>query len=178
MRRRGLLPDQSARPEGITNGYSCFSCHANGLINKKDEIRDVASQLEGISDFQREAILNLYPEAEVLTAALQLDNERYRAAIKEASLLPDAPSPSLQSLAKQYQKFITTATAATELGLTADEFLAMVNTEVSRSIQNQLLPLTKGDGQMPRELYEPVVEDLIRQGFDIGDFEQRRRRRR
>lgn len=149
------------RPEGIINGHSCMNCHAKGLLPKKDEIRANIDRMTGLSRDQRIQIQNLYPPSDVLSNAMARDNNRYRTAITAASLHPTLASPSILSLAESYEGFVTAAAAAAELGLTPAAFKNLVEERVSRDIQNQLSPLLAEGGLVPRQLYEPVIDDLL-----------------
>jgi mono/diheme cytochrome c family protein len=156
------------RPEGIINGYSCMNCHANGLLQKDDEIRANMANLTGLSDRQREAVENLYVPKETMDKAMAGDNKRYRQAIADASLDPTVASPSILSLAQSYEAWVTPATAAAELGLTVAELKKLIEDRVSRNMQNQLSPLMTGSGQMARSLYEPIVGDMLQEVLGGG----------
>jgi mono/diheme cytochrome c family protein len=149
------------RPEGIINGHSCMNCHAKGLLPKKDEIRANIDRMTGLSRDQRIQIQNLYPQSVVMDNAMARDNNRYRAAITAASIHPTLASPSVLSLAESYEGFVTAAAAAAELGITPEAFKDLIEERVSRDIQNQLSPLLAEGGLVPRQLYEPVIDDLL-----------------
>jgi mono/diheme cytochrome c family protein len=75
----------------IVNARSCFDCHANGIIAKRDQMRQFIEASSSFGLTQREALLDMYrPQAEV-DVSYRADAQRFTAALKE--LQATEPSP-------------------------------------------------------------------------------------
>lgn len=57
----------------IVNARSCFECHDNGIISNTDVVRDAIISSAQFNKDQREILLRLYPESEVVQDAYMKD---------------------------------------------------------------------------------------------------------
>ena len=61
----------------IVNARSCFDCHENGIIRKNDELRNHILATNAFDRRQREVLLQMYPEQDVLDDAFAKDNATF-----------------------------------------------------------------------------------------------------
>ena len=91
-----------SRPIGkgieITNGRSCFDCHSNGIIAKRDEIRQHIETSPLFSLDQRDVLLKMYKTQEELDSYYQRDLTRFVAALDQIGAAEKAPDGSLRSI--------------------------------------------------------------------------------
>ena len=66
----------------IVNARSCFDCHENGIIRKSDELRPFIESSSNLTRDQREILLEMYPEADVLETHYADDAATFRAALE------------------------------------------------------------------------------------------------
>lgn len=59
----------------VINGRSCMDCHANGILPKRDELRDHIDRSTIFSVPQRDFLLSMYPNQEELSAVYEADIE-------------------------------------------------------------------------------------------------------
>jgi len=67
----------------IVNARSCFACHENGIISKADEVREFIQTNPSFDLRQREVLLQMYPEQEVVDDYYRRDLEQFLAALEE-----------------------------------------------------------------------------------------------
>lgn len=73
------------RPVGqgieIVNARSCFTCHDNGIIPKRDQLRDYIQSNASFDRMQREALLRMYPDQDTLDGYYRRDTETFLRAL-------------------------------------------------------------------------------------------------
>lgn len=67
----------------IVNARSCFSCHENGIISKTDELRQFIQTTPGFDREQRETLMRMYPEQDVLDEHYRRDIRSFLAALTD-----------------------------------------------------------------------------------------------
>lgn len=79
-----------ARPVGrgieVVNARSCFTCHDNGIIPKRDEIRAFIQASAAFDFRQRETLLRMYPEQSVVDGLYRRDIETFLAALQRLNV--------------------------------------------------------------------------------------------
>lgn len=158
-----------ARPIGkgidIINGRSCMDCHADGIIAKRDDLREYIEKSPTFSVEQRELLLEMYAEQDELDAAYAKDRARFIAALDEIDATEKAPDGSLKSMAGPGKEEIVTWYAdlyeddldaealAAEFDMTPDQF----ELAIQRVSDNDVLRLgldwitqLKGGSKVPR----------------------------
>ena len=92
-----------SRPIGkgieVTNGRSCFDCHASGIIPKRDEIRAHIETSTLFSFDQRDVLLKMYLPQEQLDKVYQKDLSQFVAALDRIGAADKAANGTLRSLA-------------------------------------------------------------------------------
>lgn len=104
----------------IINGISCFSCHAKGMLDKKDQVRDFAATNITFSQAEKDKINALYTLPATFTKAIKDDSQRYMDAQKAAGLDPALPDPVTPSFRQFYSK-LSRADVVAELGISLAE---------------------------------------------------------
>ncbi|MBY4892019.1 cytochrome c [Rhodobacteraceae bacterium N5(2021)] len=119
----------------LVNGRSCFACHDNGMIARRDEIRSFIQTAPHFDIRQRDVLLRMYPEQSVLDEYFRRDTETFVAALsamnatqrtvagREASILaPDGSGEIVTWLADFRFRRLDIADLAQRFFLTEEEF--------------------------------------------------------
>jgi hypothetical protein len=138
----------------IRNGLSCMSCHANGVRLLTDDVR---ATLTALPEYDHQYAASLYPENNVLKEVLAADQARFEAALRKTGVQPGGEP--IGELSERYAKSIDASAAASELGLTKDEFAKrLAQSEFLRQLG--LGALSSG-GTVKRDAWEDVYGDVI-----------------
>lgn len=129
------------RPVGqgieIVNARSCFTCHDNGIIPKRDQLRDYIQSNTSFDRMQREALLRLYPDQETLDSFYRRDTETFLRALEQLGateqtvagrptslMAPDGSGEIITWLADHRFRRMDEETVARHYYLTPEEFRA------------------------------------------------------
>ncbi|MCF3641118.1 c-type cytochrome [Rhizobium sp. TRM95111] len=126
------------RPVGkgieITNARSCFDCHANGILSKRDQLREHIQTSTLFSKDQQDLLLALYVPQDKLDEAYNKDRARFVEALKKLGVTEPTPDGSAQSMlapgntelftyfADKYEEELNFEAVAAEFDMTPDEF--------------------------------------------------------
>lgn len=169
------------RPPGlgieVINAASCMSCHADGIIFKRDELREFADNSSSFTVDQMKFLKELYPGKAKLREVYKDDQKAFIAALLKLGIgreLEDGrfenisvitegaknPREIIGYLADQYQHSMDQQRVAAEFGLEADQF----NNRI------EAIPARYGDA-LSQGLR---VRDLLRNGQRLmrNQFEQ------
>lgn len=83
----------------IENARSCFDCHANGMIAKQDQLRDVLRSTQRYSRDEMGALLDMYVENETLSEIYKTDSQAFLTALSLLNATEKSPTGRLTSLA-------------------------------------------------------------------------------
>lgn len=143
----------------IVNGLSCMSCHNQGLIPKKDEIRSFfKANAVGLSNPEISKIFNLYPEENTFKDAMAKDNAMYLKAAKELGLDTTKADPVNQAY-RYYNRALTRNDVREELGLTDPQVNTLLTLEPFRS---RWPSLQQPGGFMKREEFNLLLGEAFR----------------
>lgn len=119
----------------IVNARSCFACHDNGMIARRDEIRAFIESAPNFDIRQRDVLMRMYPEQSVLDDYFRRDTETFVSALsrmnatqltvagREASILaPDGSGEIVTWLADFRFRYLDLASLSQRFFLTEDEF--------------------------------------------------------
>jgi mono/diheme cytochrome c family protein len=155
-----IVADPRSPNQAVINGISCMSCHAQGMIDKNDQIRDhVLMFPNAYSQADTAAVKALYRTQAEFKALLNEDRERFRKAV-EATGAPFSTSEPIFTLARRFEAELDLKAAAAEAGLTPQQFLAAVRR--SPALSRVLGPLASGL-TVQREVYADLFADIISQ---------------
>jgi hypothetical protein len=156
-----IARDPRRRDGIVTTGISCMGCHADGIRPVADEVRINVLAARSISREVRDAVEALYSPSERMEQLFADDAKRFADAMARAGLDPalklDGAEP-INALAARFEAMVDTALAASELGLTAKDFLDAVN-EGNRKFRALVTRL--GQGAVSREEFEGRFTELI-----------------
>ena len=92
-----------SRPIGkgieVVNGRSCFDCHANGIIPKRDELRNNIEKSSFFTRDQQDVLLKMFVPAAKLDALYERDMSRFLASLDQIGAAEKTANGNLQSLA-------------------------------------------------------------------------------
>ena len=175
------------RPPGlgieVVNAASCMSCHADGIIFKRDELRDFAEKSSTFTVNQMKFLRELYPGKEKLRKVYKEDQKRFTDALLKLGIgraLEDGRYENISVkiagtgktreligyLADQYQDAMDHTRVAAEFGLMADEFNKRIET-ISSKYQDALQEglrirnLLNNGIRLQRNQYEHIFPGLV-----------------
>lgn len=143
------------RPVGqgieIVNARSCFTCHDNGIIPKRDQIRDYIEASTSFDMMQREVLLRMYPDQETLDSYYRRDTEAFLNALEQLGatertvagrptslMAPDGSGEIITWLADHRFKRVDEATLARHYFMTPEELRAQANAVGDPQLQQLL----------------------------------------
>lgn len=149
----------------IFNGLSCMSCHSQGMIGFRDEVRK--SQQTPPKD--RKVVERIYVEQKRMDAELDGDRERFLKATEKTGAEISKLEP-IVALAFQYHGELSLQKVASEVGLTTETFAKeLQKLDLPQREKQVLNPLLAEGGTISRTQWEPIFGEVVRQ-LDIGEF--------
>ncbi|URK87904.1 c-type cytochrome [Rhizobium sp. RCAM05350] len=82
----------------IINARSCFDCHANGILSKRDQLREHIQTSTLFNKDQQAILLDMYVPQEELDAAYNKDRQRFVEALVKLGVTEPTPDGSAQSM--------------------------------------------------------------------------------
>jgi mono/diheme cytochrome c family protein len=162
-----IVRDDRQPDRAVVNGVSCMSCHAQGMIEKADQVREhVERNPGGFTPDVAATIRALYPPRERFAALLKEDAERFAAAVKKTGAHLSTTEP-IAVLALRYTQELDLPLAAAEAGLDVETFLKVL--QRSPELARTLGPLNAPGGTVQRDVYVAAFRDLARQVLE-GNF--------
>ena len=108
-------PSRKTSHSQISNGLSCIACHDNGMQPlPADEVRSKAGTH---GPAEQRLIELLYAEPKKTEAAIETDRKHFMEAITKADAGAQAVKEPVQALVSRFEKEVTLAQAAAELGI-------------------------------------------------------------
>lgn len=154
------------RDPSVINGISCMRCHDQGMRKAKDDVRDAVLQGRAFSKEVREQVEALYPPADKMDRIIADDAKRFADAMARAGLNPTLKLNGVEmtfALSRAYEEDISLEQAASELGLTKDEFL-----QAAQDADKQYKSLVRRlqQGTIPRDDFEAKFIELAKEIAD------------
>lgn len=171
-----VVQDPASRDGAVENGLSCMNCHQlDGQLPKYDEIRDF--QLNAGANAQEiEDVLALYVERDVLEAAFEADQNRYRTA-RAALNLKSLTNTTMHTLDDTHLGIISLDGVASVLGIRSADLERSIDAS-PQTFPPEIVTLRTEGGGIQRDSFEDIVGDLIealglgQQLLASGDFEE------
>jgi tetratricopeptide (TPR) repeat protein/mono/diheme cytochrome c family protein len=155
-----VVSDPRRPDRAVENGVSCMSCHARGLIDKPDQVREhVRKNPGGFAPGTRAAVLALYPPRDRFAALVREDSRRFREAVAKTGA-PLSASEPVVALALRFEAELGLPLAAAEAGVTPAELLAAL--ERSPRLARQLGPLRVAGGTVQRQAFVSAFPEVVR----------------
>ncbi len=159
-----IVSDPKRPDRAVTNGVSCMSCHYGGIISKADEIRKtVEANPKSFKGNTVAAVLSLYPEKKEVDELYADNAARFRKAVQKVGIkeLTETGEP-IREMSERFEEDVDARSAAAELGLKLEEFLATLKANLR--VQDRLGPLNVEGGIVKRDVFAKefafVVEEL------------------
>jgi hypothetical protein len=158
-----IVSDPRRPDRAVENAVSCIGCHANGIIDRADQIRTAADR--GFEPADRDRIRALHPPATELSALFAADRQRFTDALAAIGVTPpaDPADEPITAVAARYEAELDLRLAAAELGLRADELEARLDR--SAAVRKALAALVTRGGTVKRDSWEALFPRAIR---DLG----------
>jgi len=175
------------RPPGlgieVVNAASCMSCHADGIIFKRDELRDFAEKSSNFTVNQMKFLRELYPGKEKLREVYKADQKIFTNALLELGIgrrLEDGRFENISVtikdsgktreligfLADQYQDAMNHTRVAAEFGLESEEFdkrIESIPAKFHTALQEglRIRNLLQNGILLQRNQYEHIFPQLV-----------------
>jgi mono/diheme cytochrome c family protein len=164
-----IVSDPRRPDRAVATAVSCIGCHASGIIDRADQIRDATRD-----GADRARLARLYPGARELSALYAKDRDRFVAAVTaithEPRATPETDSIAaepISALVERYEAEVGLRAAAAELGLETIELVARL--EHATAVRQALGALATG-GTVKRDSWEaafPRVMTELRVGVPV-----------
>jgi mono/diheme cytochrome c family protein len=82
----------------IENARSCFDCHANGMIAKRDQMRDLIKSSQRFSRNESETLLDMYVDNDRLAKVFRDDSDAFLTSLAQINATEVSPTGRLTSL--------------------------------------------------------------------------------
>jgi tetratricopeptide (TPR) repeat protein len=162
-----IVSDPKRPDRAVENGLSCMSCHAKGIIDKADQVRDhVASNAAAFSTAQRNIVAALYPPREAMAALMRRDGDRFRAAVEATGASLSVTEP-VAALAQRFEAELDVRLAAAEVSAGAQALLAALGR--SPRLGQQLGPLRIEGGTVQRQVFVAAFPELVAE-LRVGEY--------
>jgi hypothetical protein len=155
-----IVRDLTRKDLAVTNGVSCMGCHDQGMRKAKDDIRDSVLAGKSFPKDVRDAVEGLYPPHEKMDRVIENDAKRFADAMARSGLEPTLKLNGVEminALSKRYEDDVDATLAATEFGLTKDEF-SKAATGADKKFRPFLRRLDQGI--VPRDQFEVAFREL------------------
>jgi hypothetical protein len=163
-----IVRDLTRKDLAVTNGVSCMGCHDQGMRKAKDDVRDSVLVGKSFPKDVREAVEGLYPPHDKMDRVIEDDAKRFADAMSRAGLEPTLKLNGVEminALSKRYEDDVDAALAATEFGLTKEEF-SKAAADADKKFRPFLRRLEQGI--VPRDQFEVAFRDLSEELTDDG----------
>ncbi|HWO00989.1 MAG TPA: hypothetical protein VNS63_17140 [Blastocatellia bacterium] len=146
----------------IRNGRSCMSCHYEGVQSFKDDVRPVVSRM-GVSFFERDKALALYPTQRTLDQLIERDRQRFATAVEKCG--PNATTVQnepVNTAARRFKTELSSPQAAAEAGLEFEEFQRRLRAN-ARLVALGFGQLLVADAGVKRDTWERSYAEVVRE---------------
>jgi len=170
----------------IINGRSCFDCHADGIIAKRDQLRSYIEQSPNFSMTQRQVLLETYVAQAELAQSYKQDQAKFAHALAQIDATEKAPDGSLKSMtgpgkseiitwyADLYDDDLDAEALAAEFDMTPTEFNQAIqsvqDTQVLKIGLDWITQL-KGGSKIPRFEVEEQFPKLAKAILGVDPLE-------
>ena len=170
-----IVQDPSRRDQAVTNGISCMSCHDKGMQIKEDQVRDYVLSNIALPRDARDIIEETFPVKEDFAELQKKDMQRFLDALEEAGVDPNlklAGEEIVSSLFLRFERDLTLAQAAAEIGMDVETFKARLD---MGSADTFALKQRLSFNLVPRDQFVELFADLVNEITDHKAFDLRDR---
>src|SRR5207244_10692989 len=169
-----IVSDPKRPDRAVENGLSCMGCHARGMIDKADQVRDhVTKNASAFAKSDIELVRALYPPRDQFAALIRRDARRFQEAVERSGAPLSATEP-IVALALRFEAEMDAALVAAEAGCSTDVLLKAVDR--SPRLAQQMGSLRVPGGTVQRAVFVDAFGDLVRE-LELGTHLESRRAR-
>jgi hypothetical protein len=162
-----VVSDPKRPDRAVENGISCMTCHVQGLIVKKDQIRPhVEKNPASFSEAELQTIKALYVPDTKLESWFTKDNDHFRAAVRQTSGKVTI-TESITGLVGYFEQEVDLNAAAAELGMAPGELSDKLGE--SADLMRVLGPLRVPGGTVQRQVFTETFRAQVEQ-FRLGTY--------
>jgi tetratricopeptide (TPR) repeat protein len=163
-----IVSDPRRPDRAVENGLSCMSCHAKGLIEKSDQVRDhVLKNAAAFTQADVDTVLALYPPRDKFTELLRGDARRFQDAVAATGAPLSATEP-VAALALRFEAELDLLLAAAEAGVPPAELLKALDR--SALLAKELGSLRVEGGTVQRQVFVNAFGDIA-EVLRLGEFQ-------
>ena len=163
-----------------------MDCHFDGIIAKRDQLRDIIDNSPTFSIAQRELLLELYVDQDTLAKTMARDRDAFISALEKIGVTEKAPDGTLKSkggpgkeeiitwYADLYEDDVDYETLAAEFDMTPAEFeIAVQRIDDGKALRLALDWITqlKGGSKVPRFEVEQQFPKMVKALLDVDPLE-------
>jgi tetratricopeptide (TPR) repeat protein/mono/diheme cytochrome c family protein len=154
-----IVSDPKRPDRAVENGLSCMSCHARGMLEKTDQVREhVLANAMSFARSDVESVRALYPPADSFTALLRKDARRFQQAVAETGA-PWSVTEPIAALALRFEAEMDRALVAAEAGVSVERLLEGLAR--SDELGRRLGALRIEGGTVQRQVFVEVFPELV-----------------
>ncbi len=156
-----IVSDPKRPDRAVEAGVSCMSCHVTGIIPKPDQmIEHLAKNPGSFSRHDAELIKALYPGKAAMLKLMEEDARRYAEVVAKTGARV-SNYEAVSTITSKYEADLDLASAASEVGLSGDEFRDRIYH--SALLTRPLGALCGPGGTLSRQLWVQAFGDTIRE---------------
>jgi WD40 repeat protein/mono/diheme cytochrome c family protein len=156
-----IVSDPKRPDRAVEAGVSCMSCHVSGIIPKADQIRDhLDKNPTAFNKTDADLIRALYPAKEKSLIAMQEDAKKYADVVAKTGA-KISKYEVVSTITLKYEADVDLATAASEVGMSPEEFRDKVNQ--SEVLTKQVGALRAPGGVISRQIWVQAFGDVVRE---------------
>jgi tetratricopeptide (TPR) repeat protein/mono/diheme cytochrome c family protein len=162
-----VVSDPKRPDRAVENGLSCMSCHAKGMIEKNDQIREhVLKNPKAFADAEVDTIKTLFPKQDEFNALIRKDARRFQEAVAKTGA-PLSVTEPIVALALRFEAEMDLPLVAAEAGVAAEQLLQTLDR--SAALAKHLGALKVRGGTIQRSVFVDSFADLMLE-LRIGEF--------
>ncbi|NBO39623.1 hypothetical protein EBU99_13680 [bacterium] len=166
--RLDLAPTRARNSSAVTGlatvGVACMTCHSQGLLEKKDEIKAAFLKKTNLSKTVSDLVKTLYTDSEPFLNQIHQDTQDYQTALKEAGIDISQADP-VSRILKTFNDSVNLKVAAGELGLPPEELKKTLN--ANPTVAGQVSALTT-DGTISRVIFAINFQKIMEAVYGLN----------
>ncbi|MBN9122400.1 MAG: WD40 repeat domain-containing protein [Planctomycetes bacterium] len=163
-----IVSDPKRPDRAVEAGVSCMSCHVTGILPKADQvIEHLAKNPKAFKREEADVIRALYPGKEAGLKLMEADAKKYAAAVAKTGAKVSR-FEAVSTITLRYEAEVDLVTAASEVGLSPDEFRGRISQ--SETLVRHVGSLRAG-GTVTRQLWVQAFGDVARE-LQLGGLYQ------
>lgn len=155
-----IVSDPKRPDRAVEAGLSCMNCHATGILQKDDQIREhVKKNARAFSAADRELIEALHPPAARLRALMEEDSHRFQAAVARTGNRTTA-AEVIMTMTLRFEADVDLPTLAAELGVAPPSLMPHLG--ATETLARNLGALRLPGGTVSRQVEIASFGELVR----------------